>query len=71
MARFEQTLKNLKAIAALMPVATAAPSAAAPAGNSEGLEKQLLSILVKEDYVAVKIALLCDKLITKYKGRAV
>lgn len=69
MARYEGTLKNLKQIAALMPAANAAVSM--QGGSDVDFAKKLLAVLSKEDYTAVRIALLVKKLTTKYKGRAV
>lgn len=71
MARFKQTLENLQAIARLMPTASAAPATPAAGISQNALEKMLIRVLQKEDDAAQRIALLVNKLITKYKGRAV
>ena len=76
MARFKQTLDNLQAIASHMPSAMAASSLSDRANKTSkdkvsDLEKTLIDIFQREDAVTVRIALLMDKLIAKYRGRAV
>ena len=70
MARFEKTLGNLLAIRKNLPTgAQVKRTVADPA--EEALAKNLIAILRNEDSRAVRIALLIDRLITKYGGRSV
>lgn len=71
MARFQKTLENLERMAKIIPAAMVATSAPTEAPSGDPLVKQLVAILRREDYDAVRLSLLVDKLITKYKGRAV
>lgn len=75
MARFDNTvgsLQRLTAAIAGVPVPGAGQSTqSARSNNSDSLAQSMIDVLQKEDYNAIKIALLCDKLITKFKGRSV
>jgi hypothetical protein len=73
MGRFDRTTESVKQLAqALSALPGAVPSnRPQPASNNDDLVKRIVDVMQREDYNAIKVALLCDKLITKYKGRAV
>ncbi len=72
MARFAQTLAILKEIGGHMPAVTAGiPRTSAGRMSRKDFVEQLMDILQREDYDSIRISLLTDKLIRKYRGRAV